>query len=111
MNYTDKLQVKDTFETNGWCTFPINLIDDEFHSFITENLKCNEEQNFQDKMCEFRFDSEAQQEGGGGVENYFWILKDTHLEADKEKERLYELYKENDISQIWYFLKCNHING
>jgi len=56
-------------------------------------------------MCEFRFDSEAQQEGGGGVENNFWILKDTHLEADKEKERLYELYKENDISQIWYFLR------
>jgi len=105
MSNINKLQVKDGFETNGWCTFPINLIDDEFHSFIVENLKCNKEQNFRDIMREFRFDSEVQQEGGGGVQNNFRIFKDTHLELDKEKERLYELYKEDEISQLWYFDK------
>jgi Rps23 Pro-64 3,4-dihydroxylase Tpa1-like proline 4-hydroxylase len=93
---TDLLQIKEGFLKKGYCQFPINLINPDFYKFIAENFKCTEENNLKDLFNTFRFDSNK-------FETMFTNDKNNHLETNQEKERLYNLYNDEDITQIWFW--------
>jgi Rps23 Pro-64 3,4-dihydroxylase Tpa1-like proline 4-hydroxylase len=90
------LEIKEGFIKNGYCQIPINLINVDFYKFIVQYLKCNKENNLKNLFNTFRFDSNK-------LETIFNNDKNNHLETNTEKERLYNLYDDNDISQIWFW--------
>ena len=90
------LEIKESFTKNGYCQVPINLINPDFYKFIVEYFKCTEENNLKDLFNTFRFDSSK-------FETMFKNDKKNHLETNAEKERLYSLYDDTDISQIWFW--------
>lgn len=93
---TNLLEIKGDFTKNGYCQVPINLINSDFHKFIVEYFKCTEENNLKNLFNTFRFDSSK-------FETVFNNHKRSHLETNAEKERLYSLYDDKDISQIWFW--------
>ena len=96
MQNTELSKIKEDFLNNGYCQFPINLINPDFYKFIVENLKCTEETNLKDLFSTFRFDSNK-------FQTMFTNDKNNHLETNQEKERLYNLYNDEDITQIWFW--------
>jgi len=103
----NKTEIKDKFKKDGWCVFPIKLINESFHNFTSEHLKCNEEKNFQSLMREFRLDSDSIVPGQNrfdpaleskvrGSENDFTV-------ANSVKEKWFEKFKEDNISQLWFY--------
>jgi Rps23 Pro-64 3,4-dihydroxylase Tpa1-like proline 4-hydroxylase len=89
-------EIKEGFIKNGYCQIPINLINPDFYKFIVQYLKCNKENNLKNLFNTFRFDSNK-------LETIFNNDKNNHLETNTEKERLYNLYDDKDISQIWFW--------
>lgn len=88
-------EIKEDFIKNGYCQIPINLINLDFYKFIIQYLKCNKENNLKNLFNTFRFDSK-------NFETRFTNDKNNHLETNAEKERLYNLYDDDEISQIWF---------
>lgn len=93
MENVELVDVKEQFLKNGYCQFPIKLLDVQFHEFLYENYLCNDVKNLKHLIYDFRFDCE---------EFKAKPKADNFNELDAEKERLYDLYKHNDISQIWF---------
>jgi len=89
-------EIKQNFIKNGYCQIPINLINPDFYKFVVEYLKCTEENNLKNLFNTFRFDSSK-------FETVFRNNNKNHLETNAEKERLYSLYDDGDISQIWFW--------
>lgn len=89
-------EVKEGFIKNGYCQIPINLINPDFYEFIIQYLKCNKENNLKNLFNTFRFDSNK-------FETRFTNGENNHLETNSEKERLYSLYDDKDITQIWFW--------
>lgn len=98
MDSIELLEVKDKFIKNGYCYFPIELIDLDFYNYLKSNLICNETKNLKDIFYQFRFDS-------CDLETTFISKTDNHLEAEAEKQRLYDesTCGNDNISQIWYW--------
>jgi Rps23 Pro-64 3,4-dihydroxylase Tpa1-like proline 4-hydroxylase len=93
----DLAEVKDKFIKNGYCYFSIDLIDLDFYNYLKSNLICNETKNLKDIFYQFRFDSAE-------LQTRFRSKTDSHLEAEIEKQRLYDesTCGNERISQIWY---------
>ena len=89
-------EIKENFIKNGYCQIPINLINPDFYKFIAEYFKCTEENNLKNLFNTFRFDSSK-------FETVFRNINENHLETNAEKERLYSLHDDGDISQIWFW--------
>ena len=92
------LELKDKFIKNGYCYFPIELIDLDFFNYLKSNIICNETKNLKDIFYEFRFDSAE-------LETKFRSKTNSHLEAEVEKQRLYDESNCGNelISQMWYW--------
>ena len=105
----NKTEIQDKFKKDGWCVFPIKLINESFHNFTSEHLKCNEEKNFQSLMREFRLDYDSdsivpgQDRFDPNREFNVSSLGYDFTAANKEKEKLYEKVKEDSISQLWFY--------
>lgn len=94
----DLAEVKDKFIKNGYCYFPIDLIDLDFYNYLKSNLICNETKNLKDIFYQFRFDSAE-------LETKFVSKTYSHLEAEAERQRLYysSTCDNERISQMWYW--------
>lgn len=94
-NNTELNLIKEEFLKKGYCKIPVNIIDEEFYSFLLENLKCNENKDLKNIFHTFRFDSNK-------LETRVIDENATFEELNSQKEELYSLYKNDNISQIWF---------
>ena len=105
----NKTEIQDKFKKDGWCVFPIKLINESFHNFTSEHLKCNEEKNFQSLMREFRLDYDSivpgQDRFDPNRESNVSSLGYDFTAANSEKEKLYEKVNQrmSIISQLWFY--------
>lgn len=94
-NNTELNSIKEEFLKKGYCKIPVNLIDEDFYYFLLENLKCNENKDLKNIFHTFRFDSNK-------LETRVIDENATFEELNLQKEELYSLYKNDNISQIWF---------
>lgn len=95
MENLELVNIKEQFLKNGYCQFPVKLLDIEFYDVLNKNYLCNETKNLKDLIHNFRFDSEE------------FKIKHHDNEfnnLDVEKEKLYNEYKDTvgGISQLWF---------
>jgi len=100
MENLELVNIKEQFLKNGYCQFPVKLLDVEFYELLHKNYLCNETKNLKHLIREVRFDSEE----------FKTKYKDNDFnKLDTEKEKLYNQYKdvERSISQMWFMNNDN----
>ena len=104
------MDIRNKYQKEGQCYFPIKSIDEEFYNYLSEHYKSNDgTTHLRDKYWTgsaegagsgFRFDA-------GDIPSADEVKYNDHNkpfhELDLKKTELTEEYKDWDITQIWFF--------
>lgn len=91
------LKTKEDFIKNGYCSFPLEIIDSEFTELLSEYLICSDDKNIQELFTEFRYDSATSETKCAASPH------SNYANLEKIKQLLYDLEPNKElISQIWY---------